>query len=155
MLVSRAGVSVFSQLVIWGFQVATGVVDVERALVCFRLANFKPAGGRCCGMGGQIETNRWRGIDRYCLVVVKGRVRRSREEYKTSQNSHQLCRIKLHHPSLPPSLSVQLCPSALAAAPASSLLVRSSGASFPREIPRQRLPPVCLSVPLPFARRAA
>ena len=33
----------FRQLVIWGFQVATGVVDVERA-VDFRLANFKPAG---------------------------------------------------------------------------------------------------------------
>ena len=83
----------FSQLVIWGFQVATGVVDVKRALVGFRLANFKPAGGRCCGMGGQIETNRWRGIDRRCRVVVKGRVRGTQEEYKTSQNSHQLCSL--------------------------------------------------------------
>ena len=42
---------------------------------------------------GQIETNRWRGIERCCRVVVKGRVRGTQEEYKTSQNSHQLCSL--------------------------------------------------------------
>ena len=90
-------------------------------------------------MGGQIETNRWRGIDRCCRVVVKGRVRGNAG--RIQDFSEQPPTLQ----SLPPSLSVQLCPSALAAAPASSLLVRSSGASFPREIPRQRLPPVwCL-----------